>query len=133
MPPTPGKSSVTIDCRQRINQELEDGDKVTILLKNKNVRASSEEEDWYCRAFGPKRNFMTVRIKYAPIDGIFKAKRNWFVIIKYKMFDEMVKEIAEEGMKFENNMTIELKEEIGDTDLPDYSSRLELPYGTYDC
>jgi hypothetical protein len=49
------------------------------------------------------------------------------------MFDEMVKEIAEEGMKFENNMTIELKEEIGDTDLPDYSSRLELPYGTYDC
>ena len=72
------------------------------------MRASSEEEDWYCRAFGPKRNFMTVRIKYAPIDGLFKAKRIWFVIVKYKMFDEMVKEFAEEGIKFENNMTIEL-------------------------
>jgi len=51
---------------------------------------------------------MTVRIKYAPIDGLFKAKRIWFVIVKYKMFDEMVKEFAEEGMKFENNMTVEL-------------------------
>ena len=32
----------------------------------------------------------------------------FLVIVKYKMFDEMVKEFAEEGMKFENNMTIEL-------------------------
>ena len=36
-------------------------------------------------------------------------------------------------MKFESLMTIELKEDIGDTDLPDYSARLELPYGTYDA
>jgi len=49
------------------------------------------------------------------------------------MFDEMVKEVAEEGMKFESLMTIELKEDIGDTDLPEYSARLELPYGTYDA
>lgn len=119
--------------RQRINQELEDGDKINVHLKNRNVRASNEEEDWYCRAFGPKRNFMSIRIKYAPIDGLFKLKRNWFVIIKYKMFDEMIKEIAEEGMKFESVMTIALQEEIGDTELTDYSAKLELPYGTYDC
>ena len=49
------------------------------------------------------------------------------------MFDEMIKEITEEGMKFENNMTIAMQEEMGDTDLPDYSVKLELPYGTYDC
>jgi len=76
---------------------------------------------------------MTIRIKYAPIDGLFKMKRIWFVVVKYKMFDEMVKEVAEEGMKFESLMTIELKEDIGDTDLPEYSARLELPYGTYDA
>ena len=76
---------------------------------------------------------MSVRIKYAPIDNLFKSKRNWFVILKYKMFDEMIKEITEEGMKFENNMTIAMQEEMGDTDLPDYSVKLELPYGTYDC
>jgi len=49
------------------------------------------------------------------------------------MFDEMVKEVAEEGMKFESLMTVELKEDVGDTDLPDYSARLELPYGTFEA
>ena len=49
------------------------------------------------------------------------------------MFDEMIKEITEEGMKFENNMTIAMEEEMGDTDLPDYSVKFELLYGTYDC
>lgn len=51
---------------------MDDGDKVTVHLKNRGVRATAEEEDWYCRAFGPKRNFMSIRFKYAPIDGLVK-------------------------------------------------------------
>ena len=49
------------------------------------------------------------------------------------MFDEMIKEIAEEGLKFDSNMIISLHEEIGEAELPEYSARLDLPYGTYDC
>lgn len=55
--------------------------------------------------------------------------------LKYKMFDEMVKEIAEEGMHFESNMTLELQEDLGETEppLPEWSAKIDLPYGTYEC
>lgn len=118
--------------RTRIKDEFDDGDKCTIHLKNRDVRPSSDEEDWYNRAFGPKRNFMTLRIKYAPLDGMFKQKRHWFAVIKYKIFEEMVKECEEEGMKFESNMVIQLDEEISDLEIPEWSKRFDLPYGTFE-
>ena len=75
---------------------------------------------------------MTLRIKYAPLDGMFKQKRHWFAVIKYKIFEEMVKECEEEGMKFESNMVIQLDEEISDLEIPEWSKRFDLPYGTFE-
>lgn len=48
--------------RNRIKEEFEDKDEVTICLKDRgqNYR-NKEEDDWNTRAFGVKRNLMTIQ------------------------------------------------------------------------
>lgn len=49
---------------------LADEDHVTIYLKDKREQyPDSEHELWYARAFGPKRNLMTITFKYTPLDS----------------------------------------------------------------
>jgi hypothetical protein len=48
----------------RIREKFKDGDKVTVYLKDKGKPHSSfEEEDWYTKAFGAKRNIMKINFK----------------------------------------------------------------------
>ena len=48
----------------RIKEKFKDGDKVTVQLKDKSkFQPSFEEEDWYTKAFGAKRNIMKVNFK----------------------------------------------------------------------
>jgi hypothetical protein len=52
------------------------------------------------------------------------------------MFEEMVKEVQEEGAKFEKVMTLpfKLEEKLNEElDIPEYSQELDIPYGNYKC
>ena len=70
-----------------------DGDSVTILLKDRSKKQSSEELDWYEKAFGKKRNLMKFTIFYKPmVDLAKKGNFDFFVKVKYQMFPEMFDE-----------------------------------------
>jgi hypothetical protein len=52
--------------KKRINQCFQDGDSVTVMLKNRIRDQTEEEAEWYEKAFGKKRNMMRVSFLYKP-------------------------------------------------------------------
>jgi len=53
---------------------------VTIHLKDRGRKFSNGEEDlWYSRAFGPKRNLMSLSFKFQPLDGLKMTKYEFAV------------------------------------------------------
>jgi hypothetical protein len=59
------------------------------LLKNRAVKQTSEEKLWYDRAFGPSRNVMNIRFRYAPPPDKAKTVARYFVELNYDMFPEI--------------------------------------------
>jgi hypothetical protein len=118
--------------RQRINAELQDGDHVTVLLKNRGAKFTVHSEElWYSRAFGPKRNLMNVSFKFQPLEGMKFTKYQFAVAVNYQMFEEMQE--AFRGKGFDPEMLFVMQDEISDLDLMEGIYECEMPYGTYTC
>ena len=63
-------------------------------MKDRNKKKADHEEiDWYEKAFGKKRNIMSLQITYTPHyeDGK-KGNFDFFVKLNYKMYPEMMEE-----------------------------------------
>jgi hypothetical protein len=77
--------------RLRIKERFKDGDKCTVQLKDKaKVFVSLDEEDWYIKAFGPKRNIMKIIFKVEHNNLLKDFENIYFeVLIKFTLFPEL--------------------------------------------
>jgi hypothetical protein len=99
-------------------------------MKDRSKKFANHGEDlWYSRAFGPKRNLMSLSFKFQPLEGLKMTKYEFAVMLKYHMFEEMEEEFKDKG--FEPEMLFIMKDELSDLDLIEWVYDLEMPYGTY--
>lgn len=104
---------------------------MTILLKDKSHDRQTEDElEWYERAFGAKRNIMSVFAKFAPPENPSYNKCDWFAQIKFTMFEELAEEFR--GRKHTETFLMPLERDISELDLPEWYSEMEMPYGHVD-
>ena len=76
--------------RKRIHQSFSDGDVAIVTLKNRSKPQTEDEQDWYEKAFGKKRNIMKFTLLYKPLtEQIKKGNFEFFIKVKYQMFPEM--------------------------------------------
>lgn len=56
--------------RKRINAVFEDGETVVVHLKDRSQEETSDENEWYERAFGSQRNIMHTIITFRPVNDV---------------------------------------------------------------
>lgn len=119
--------------RRRIGEVFNDGDKVVVNLKNRAIKQTDDEEEWYEKAFGSKQNIMTIKIDFTPeVKDAFKKGRNdIYAVIEYNMYDEMQGEFNKADYKVKENVKLDSdKFEISPTDINYmYNAKFEYPYG----
>ena len=110
---------------------LNDGEQVTVHLKEKSKAETDEEKDWYEKAFGRKRNMMRVSGIYKPqAEPLKKGRYDVYVRVKYAMFSEMEDEY--DSRDFPTDITMKLDGEEDANDNMEYGYDLEYPYGSFE-
>lgn len=118
--------------RRRIKDTFADGDIVLVSLKDRSKKQTSDEREWYEKAFGPKQNIMNIRIIFKPqiLDHIKKGKSEIWAEIKYKMFFEMEGEFSKADYPEKRRVKIDGYED--DNGIWEFEQEFEYPYGTFE-
>lgn len=106
-----------------------------MYLKDRSKPPTEDEKDWYDKAFGLKRNVMTLKVRYFPYTLREQAKKglcDFFAVINYKMYSEMEDEFNPSA--YEEEFKAQLFVEEGEeSDNLVFRYEIELPYGDVKC
>jgi hypothetical protein len=103
-----------------------------VQLKDKGkFQSNFDEEDWYTKAFGAKRNLMKINFKVRFTTEIPKFENYAFQIsLKYNMFPELAQEFKSHQFGTTVLCTLEKDGYYNENDQQDNVGEIELPFGT---